>query len=274
MRGNKTIARILCVPRPDGGSGRYCAALARTGVRGRNAMRVRHARQAVAASLWLLALAAQSAADPKTSSDDKTAARGEANACETARGADETDAKATPEARSHDSPEAESPTALIDEKSASSPSWDTFDAGPKLELTMAPGIDWSAVDTRQGAEHRGNMLRAIGYVVGGLGVVGLATGGVFGYRAFDFNQRALDQCRAVDPSACTGDGKDSRDQAKAFAGGAIVTLAAGAALLVSGIALIVHAPHSAPSRMPLVSDLRLSAVPNLKGANFRLVGAW
>jgi hypothetical protein len=103
--------------------------------------------------------------------------------------------------------------------------------------------------------------------------VGLATSGVFGYRAIDFNQRSLDQCRSPDPSNCTGDGKDLRDSAKAFAGGAMISLAAGAALLVSGIALIVHAPKSEPSHT-FVSDLRLSAVPSLKGANVRLVGAW
>jgi hypothetical protein len=117
------------------------------------------------------------------------------------------------------------------------------------------------------------MQRAIGYVVGGLGVVGLAASGVFGYRAFDSNARALDQCRSPDPNQCTGDGKDSRDMAKAFAGGAVISLAAGAALLFSGIALIAHAPKRQTSHA-LVSDLRLSALPSLKGANFRLVGAW
>ena len=274
MRGNKTIARTLCASRSDGGPGRCCEVLARTGVRGRFAMRSRHARRAAAATLWLLALAAHSAAQTKTPIDEKVpaAAREEASVPDKSRAAREAGTSAAV-ARTQSSPEAESPTPYARPVVPSSIAWEGFDATQKLELQLSSNIDWSAVEP-QVSERRGNMQRAIGYVVGGLGVVGLATGGVFGYRAIDYNQRALDQCRSPDPSVCAGDGKDLRDQAKAFAGGALVTLAAGAALLVSGIALIVHAPHSEPSHMPLVSDLRLSAVPSLKGANVRLVGAW
>jgi hypothetical protein len=232
-------------------------------------MKVRHARQAAAVSIWLLALAAQSAAETNVPAETSAAAEAKAPSA----------SQRTAEARTHDVTDAERPSSATElPRLSSETSWERFDGSQRLELMMVPNspIGWSAADGAQpGADRgRGNMQRYIGYLVGGLGVVGLATGGVFGYRAFDFNQRALDQCRAADGSACTSDGKDSRDQAKAFAGSAMISLAAGAALLVSGIALIVHAPHAEPSRPPLVSDLRLTAVPSLKGANVRLVGAW
>ena len=57
------------------------------------------------------------------------------------------------------------------------------------------------------------------------------------------------------------------------ASGATIGLAAGVALLASGIALVVKAPRGEAARR-LVSDVRLTAVPTLKGANLRLVGVW
>jgi hypothetical protein len=216
-------------------------------------MRVHGVWQAAAASLWLFAVSAPASAEPRS------APATEVNAGATAE----------PETASQETAAATQRTSEAPVELAAKP-WDTLDDGQRLELKIVPStqLDWSPEKRA-----RGSMQRAIGYVVGGLGVVGLATSGVFGYRAIDFNQRALDQCHSPDPSNCTGDGKDSRDMAKAFAGGAMISLAAGAALLFSGIALIVHAPKNEPSH-GFVSDLRLSAMPSLKGANVRLVGAW
>jgi hypothetical protein len=120
---------------------------------------------------------------------------------------------------------------------------------------------------------RGNTQRAIGYVVGGLGVMGLATGGFLSYRAYDLNRKSLEQCRADDPNACTAEGKDRRDDAKFSATGATVAIAAGAALLASGIVLIVRAPR-AEQKSSLVHDVRLLASPSLTGGSVRLLGKW
>lgn len=84
--------------------------------------------------------------------------------------------------------------------------------------------------------------RTVGYVLSAAGVVALAAGGFFGYRAYSLNKQSKDDCRAADPNACTPAGAALRDDAKAAGALSTITTVSGGALLVGGIALIFTAP--------------------------------
>jgi hypothetical protein len=85
------------------------------------------------------------------------------------------------------------------------------------------------------SENSGSPLKTIGYVAGGLGIVGLGVGGFFGLRALgkksDANCDANNKC---DPAPLS----DARSAATLSTVGFI----AGGALLAGGVALVVFAP--------------------------------
>jgi hypothetical protein len=116
----------------------------------------------------------------------------------------------------------------------------------------------------------GNTQKTLGFIVGGLGIVGLGVGGFLGYRAYSQNQDSLAQCRSDDPNACTADGKSLRDDARSTAMGSTVALAAGGALVVGGLVLVLTAR---PERH-VASDLRLSTGLVGHGPGFQLEGTW
>ena len=64
----------------------------------------------------------------------------------------------------------------------------------------------------------------VGIGVGGLGVVGLVVGGVLGGMAISKNGDSEALCRPEDPSRCTQEGKDLRDQAFSLATGSTASL--------------------------------------------------
>jgi hypothetical protein len=79
-------------------------------------------------------------------------------------------------------------------------------------------------------------------VLSGAGVVALAAGGFFGYRAYSWNKRSKGQCRAEDPNACTPSGVELREDAKTAAALSTIATVGGGAMVVSGITLVVTAP--------------------------------
>ena len=116
-----------------------------------------------------------------------------------------------------------------------------------------------------------NTQKTLGFVLGGLGVVGLGVGGFLGYQAYSKNQDSLALCRADDPNACTADGKSLRDDARGAAMGSTIALAAGGALAVGGLVLILTA-KSEPRHAG--SDLRVSTGLVGRGPGISLEGAW
>jgi hypothetical protein len=121
-------------------------------------------------------------------------------------------------------------------------------------------------------EARGSTQRALGYVTGGLGVVGVAVGGFFSYQAYGKKQDSLAQCRVDDPNACTPQGKELRDDAKRTADTATLLFVGGGALLAGGLVLVLSAQSSEP-RAP-ARELKASAGLTGGGAGIRLEGTW
>lgn len=160
--------------------------------------------------------------------------------------------------------------------------------GPSLRSVEVPALTLKAVDptapiagisasnatpSRESPSSPGATQRTFGYVTGALGVVGLALGGYLGYRAYDSNRDSLAQCRVEDVNACTPAGKDMRDDAKGFAFGSTVAVAAGGALLAGGLVLVLSARGGEP-RHATDTSLRIAASSYGLGPGIKLEGAW
>jgi hypothetical protein len=132
-------------------------------------------------------------------------------------------------------------------------------------------ISTSAGSTRDAVSSPGSTQRTFGFVASGLGLVGLGVGAFFGYQAYSQNQDSLVQCRVDDPNACTPDGKTMRDDARGTAMGSTIALAAGGALTVGGLILVLTA-KSEPRHAG--SDLRLTTGLVGRGPGIQLEGKW
>jgi serine/threonine-protein kinase len=142
------------------------------------------------------------------------------------------------------------------------------------ELANAPqpmSTDSASVLGEKLAPHDpGSTQRMIGYVVGAAGVVGLAVGGYFGYRALSLNKDSKANCRAEDPNACTSEGAATRKDAQTAATVSTITSIGGGALLGTGLTLVFTAPSAAPTN----ARGGLPAQAASPGFGLQLRGAW
>lgn len=142
------------------------------------------------------------------------------------------------------------------------------------ELENAPqplSSDSANVVSEKLAPHDpGATQRTIGYVVGAVGVVGLAVGGYFGLHALSLNKQSKSNCRADDPNACTSEGAATRDDAQSAATLSTVASIGGGALLATGLTLVFTAPSAAPTR----GSTSVPAQASLPGLGLQLRGVW
>lgn len=130
------------------------------------------------------------------------------------------------------------------------------------ELATAPQtLDITASSNHDPAlpSSSGSMQRTVGYVVGAVGVVALAAGGFFGYRAYSLNKQSKGECRANAPNACTPEGVSTRSDAQTASTLSTVVSAGGGALVATGVALIFTAPTAPTSRASQNSPQQASA---------------
>lgn len=85
-------------------------------------------------------------------------------------------------------------------------------------------------------------LLITGIVVGGVGVIGLVVGGVFGAGAASKNDESLGRCRTE--QLCTPEGVTLREDAQEQATIATVAFIAGGVLIAAGVTLMILAPSS------------------------------
>ena len=88
----------------------------------------------------------------------------------------------------------------------------------------------------------GSGQRTFGYVLGGVGLAALATGGVFAYLAYDKNEQSLEHCLRDEPNACSVEGESLREDAASHATIANIGIGAGGGLLLTGVVLLLTAP--------------------------------
>lgn len=108
-------------------------------------------------------------------------------------------------------------------------------------------------------EEPGTYPAWLGYAVGGVGLAGLGVAGIFGYRAYDLNDRSLEECSSLDANACTSRGDSLRDDARSAGVTSTVFAVAGGALLAGGLTLVLLRPSRAETRaVALTLSPRLS----------------
>jgi hypothetical protein len=112
----------------------------------------------------------------------------------------------------------------------------------------------------------GNGQKIAGYVVGGVGVVGLGLGLAFSISAKAKYNDSAGNCSKVDKNLCDSTGVSQRNDARSAGNIATIATAIGAAAVIGGVALILTAPKSSESQASL------EVAPTLGGAVLR--GAW
>lgn len=123
---------------------------------------------------------------------------------------------------------------------------------PELALAPKPRAEASAPVEPQ---TEASSWRTLGWVSGGLGLVAVAAGGFFGYRAYSLNQDSKSECRTSMPNACTSHGATLREQAQSAARVANITTISGAVLVTAGVTLILAAPSPGrPAREAAFAD--------------------
>jgi serine/threonine-protein kinase len=103
-----------------------------------------------------------------------------------------------------------------------------------------------------GNADRGRTQRTLAFVVGGVGVVGLAVGSFYGLSAMDKNSKSKDEC-PTDPNLCSRAGVDLRDAALHRATISTAAFAVAGASLAAGAVLYLTAPSSESPHLALRS---------------------
>jgi len=141
-----------------------------------------------------------------------------------------------------------------------------------IELAKAPqAMPTAAAGPSSSAPSgdNGSAQRVIGYVASAIGVVGLAAGGFFGYRALTLNRQSKGSCRAEDPNACTPEGASKREDAQSASTVSTVASIGGGVLLATGVTLVLTSPSAPSGRAG--SGASQAALP---GLGLQLRGVW
>jgi hypothetical protein len=112
------------------------------------------------------------------------------------------------------------------------------------QLDDAPKSARPAPGSTQSQSAPGSTQRVVGYFVAATGLVALAVGGAFGYRAYALNQSSKGKCRSDAPNACTSEGVSLREDAKRMSTLSTVASVGGGVLTVSGVTLVLTAPSA------------------------------
>ncbi len=88
----------------------------------------------------------------------------------------------------------------------------------------------------------GDGQRTLGLVVGGVGLAGLAAGGIFGLVSMSKNAEADGECKPPDRTLCTQKGVDAGEAAQSYGNVSTIAFIAGGALAAGGAVLWLTAP--------------------------------
>lgn len=142
--------------------------------------------------------------------------------------------------------------------------------GPQPDLAAPPATAFASDFPSPVIEQNGATQRTAGWIVAGVGVVGVGLGAGFGLSSIAKRNDSRSHCVA---DQCDADGVGLRDDA--IRNGNIATIAtiAGGAAIAGGLVLVLTAPKTTESR-ERVGKLR--AIPNvgLNGGGFMLQGSF
>lgn len=108
----------------------------------------------------------------------------------------------------------------------------------------------------------GSMMKTWGYVSLGVGALGVGVGSYFGVRAINKNEDSKLGCTG---NTCNRQGTDDRDAARSAGTISTVMLGVGAALVATGVVLVVVAPSE---------ETAISASPTWGGGSLQLTGSF
>lgn len=111
-----------------------------------------------------------------------------------------------------------------------------------VSQAIVPGPLAEGIGTAAPSAPPGSTQRAMAWVAGGLGLAGIALGGIFGAIALSDKTSAGSHC--VGNGVCDQSGFDSMQNSQHAATVSDVAFAAGGALLVTGVVLYVTAPRA------------------------------
>jgi hypothetical protein len=123
-----------------------------------------------------------------------------------------------------------------------------------------------------GGSTSGRTQRTVGYIVGGVGLGGLAAGGVFGFLAMGAKDRQIDNCAS--PTDCPNHdaASSAHNDAKTFGTVSTIAFIAGGAATATGIVLVLTSKSG--NRNAASTNLVLSPDLGMNGAGARLSGTW
>lgn len=148
---------------------------------------------------------------------------------------------------------------------ASTPGTMTVDIPELVPAPDAPTETSAPVSTTQ---------RTVGIVVGGVGIVGIVIGSVFGAKTLGKTSDAKDHCSTGEPAQCDATGLQLESSAKTTGAVSTVAFLLGGAALVGGVVLFATAPRGADKKA--ASALRITAAPTIGGttAGITMHGEW
>jgi hypothetical protein len=115
---------------------------------------------------------------------------------------------------------------------------------PALEDAPRSHVAASQIGNEPQPENRGSTQRTIGYALGGVGIVGIGIGAVFGVQALSKSSESDDLCG----NPCSSpEGLKANEDARSAATISNIAIGVGLAALIGGVALILTAPSSSPS---------------------------
>lgn len=147
---------------------------------------------------------------------------------------------------------------------------------PKLEAAPKEVADAPKPEPQKPApppkteEDDGGGQRALGFIVGGVGVAGLAVGGITGLMAMSKNDEAKDKC-PTEGACASKEGVDANDSAKSLGLVSTIAFGAGAALVVGGAVLIFTAPKASSKE---AARVRVAPTAAANGGGLLVTGSF
>jgi serine/threonine-protein kinase len=116
--------------------------------------------------------------------------------------------------------------------------------------------------------------RTVGIVVGGIGLVGVVVGSVFGVKTLGKTSDAKTHCSTGEPARCDPTGLDLESSAKTAGAVSTVAFLVGGAAVVGGVVLFAAAPKGPDKKT--TSALRITAAPviGVTAAGLSMHGEW
>ena len=109
-------------------------------------------------------------------------------------------------------------------------------------VTVPIFMSASATPTATPEQGSWSTQRTVALAVGGVGVVGVVLGSVFGVQAIGKNTEAKDHCRPDDPTLCDATGLGLRNELETAGTVSTVAFVVGGAALAGGVVLFLTAP--------------------------------